>query len=61
MLCSLLLEGAFSVIPIQLTKAVVEKGSDASPFSPLPIHLCALCDLCGILPHPDPKTFSANL
>ena len=61
MLCSLLLEGAFSVIPIQLTKAVVENGFDVGPFSPLPTHLCALCDLCGILPHPDPKTFSANL
>ncbi|MDI9382824.1 MAG: transposase, partial [Verrucomicrobiota bacterium] len=51
----------FSVIPIQLTKAVVENGSDVGPFSPLPIHLCALCDLCGIPPHPDPKTFSDSL
>jgi hypothetical protein len=48
----------FSVIPIQKTKAVVEKGSDVSPFSPLPIHLCALC---GIPPHPDPETFSDDL
>jgi hypothetical protein len=46
------------VIPIQLTKAVVQNGSDVGPFPPLPIHLCALCDLCGSLPHPDPKTFS---
>src|SRR5690606_29826641 len=50
--------GLFSVIPIRLTKAVVENGSDVGPFSPLPIHLCALCDLCGSPPHPDPKTFS---
>ena len=49
------------MIPIQLTKAVVENGSDVGPFSPLPIHLCALCDLCGIPPHPDPKTFSDGL
>ncbi|MGI6300254.1 MAG: hypothetical protein ACOX52_04220 [Verrucomicrobiota bacterium] len=26
--------GLFSVIPIQLTKAVVENGSDVGPFSP---------------------------
>ena len=50
--------GLFSVIPIRLTKAVVENGSDVGPFSPLPIHLCALCDLCGSPPHPEPKTFS---
>ena len=50
--------GLFSVIPIQLTKAVVENGSDVGPFSPLPIHLCALC---GSPPHPDPKTFSDGL
>ncbi|MGI6302079.1 MAG: hypothetical protein ACOX52_13645 [Verrucomicrobiota bacterium] len=49
------------MIPIQLTKAVVENGSDVGPFSPLPIHLCALCDRCGIPPHPDPKTFSDGL
>jgi hypothetical protein len=49
------------VIPIQLAMAVVENGSDVSPFSPLPILLCALCDLCGIPPHPDPKTFSDGL
>ena len=49
------------MIPIQLTKAVVENGSDVGPFSPLPIHLCALCDLCGIPPHPDPETFSDGL
>ncbi|MGI6301054.1 MAG: thrombospondin type 3 repeat-containing protein [Verrucomicrobiota bacterium] len=49
------------MIPIQLTKAVVENGSDVGPFPPLPIHLCALCDLCGIPPHPDPKTFSDDL
>jgi hypothetical protein len=49
------------VIPIQLTKAVVENGSDVGPFSHLPIHLCALCDLCGIPPHPDPKGFSDGL
>jgi hypothetical protein len=48
--------GVFSVIPIQLTKAVVENGSDVGPFSPLPIHLCALCDLCGIPPHPDSES-----
>ena len=53
--------GFFSVIPIQLTKAVVENGSDVGPFSPLPIPLCALCDLCGIPPHPDPKAFSDGL
>jgi hypothetical protein len=34
MLCSLLFWGVFSVIPIQLTKAVVENGSDVGPFSP---------------------------
>src|SRR5690606_41894581 len=34
MLCSLLFLGLFSVIPIQLTKAVVENGSDVGPFSP---------------------------
>src|SRR5690606_34984233 len=34
----------------------VENGSDVGPFSPLPIHLCALCDLCGIPPHPDPES-----
>jgi hypothetical protein len=53
--------GVFSVIPIQLTKAVVGNGSDVDPFSPLPIHLCALCDLCGSPPHPDPQTFSDGL
>ncbi len=58
MLCSLLFWGLFSGIPIQLTKAVVENGSDVSPFSPLPIHLC---DLCGIPPHPNPETFSDGL
>ena len=61
MLCSLLFWGLFSLIPVQLTKAVVENGSDVGPFPPLPIHLCALCDLCGIPPHPDPKTFSDSL
>jgi hypothetical protein len=50
--------GLFSVIPIQLTKAVVENGSDVGPFFPLPIHLC---DLCGSPPHPGPKTFSDGL
>ena len=49
------------MIPIQLTKAVVENGSDVGPFPPLPIHLCALCDLCGIPPHPNPETFSDDL
>jgi hypothetical protein len=56
--------GLFSVIPIQLTKAVVENGSDVGPFAPLPIHACALCDLCdlcGSPPHPDPKTVSDDL
>jgi len=48
MLCSLLFLGLFSVIPIQLTKAVVENGSDVGPFSPLPIHL--------LPPHPDPES-----
>ncbi|MGI6302068.1 MAG: hypothetical protein ACOX52_13580 [Verrucomicrobiota bacterium] len=46
------------MIPIHLTKAVVENGFDVGPFSPLPIHLC---DRCGIPPHPDPKTFSDGL
>ncbi len=50
--------GVFSVIPIQLTKAVVENGSDVGPFSPLPIHLCALCDLCGIPPHSHPESLA---
>ncbi|MGI6304087.1 MAG: hypothetical protein ACOX52_24020 [Verrucomicrobiota bacterium] len=43
-----------------MTKAVVEKGSDVGPFSPLPIHLCALCDLCGIPPHPAFRTASSD-
>jgi hypothetical protein len=34
MLCSLLFFGFFSVIPIQLTKEVVENGSDVGPFPP---------------------------
>jgi hypothetical protein len=40
----------YSINRFRPTKAVVENGSDVSPFSPLPIHLCALCDLCGISP-----------
>ena len=64
MVCSLLLEGAFSVIPIQLTKAVVENGSDVGPYTPLR-PLRSLRDnspfpppsapqrLCARPPHPD--------
>jgi len=48
--------GLFSVIPIQLTKAVVENGSDVSPFSPLPLPLCAPCDLCGSPSHLDSES-----
>jgi hypothetical protein len=48
--------GDFSAKPFQQTKAVVENGSKIPAF-PLPMHLCALCVLCGSPPHPDPQTF----
>jgi hypothetical protein len=49
MLCSLLFLGFFSVIPIQLTKEVVENGSDVGPFPP-PNTPLRHRTLCGIPP-----------
>jgi len=50
--------GVFSVIPIQLTKAVVENGSDVGPFSPLPTPLRPLRSLRESLPIGIRRAFS---